>query len=261
MTGATSLAALARAVFVSSVLNDEFGTTSGAMSSAASIRSSSSRPPAIRPASRVRVSSTSVSRSSVRSVASRTRAASVLTVAQPAASRPTSVAVASPRCPGRRSGGATFDPPSAEVGREGRVDAADAPLERELLRGRDGDRILGGEVVLGSDGARGRHARDVGLDGLSNSIARGATMSRVASWPTFTSSGGSGRMSAPRIAVRATIRIPAAIARRGTSRRVKRVGLAARGSARGLTGRRALSASRRRGPRDRRWRAPGRRAR
>ena len=50
LIGATSAAALAFAAFVRSELNDEFGTTSGRMSSAASIRSESSRPPAIRPA-------------------------------------------------------------------------------------------------------------------------------------------------------------------------------------------------------------------
>jgi len=48
-------------------------------------------------------------------------------------------------------------------------------------------------------------------------MARGAMMSRVASWPWATSSGSSGRMSAPRIAASARIRIPAAIATRGMS--------------------------------------------
>ena len=93
-TGWTSAAAAARAVVVSGRLSDEFGTTSGSMSSAASIRSASSSPPAIRPDRRVRVSSTSVSRSSVRSLASRTRAASVRTTAHRAASRPTRVVFA-----------------------------------------------------------------------------------------------------------------------------------------------------------------------
>ena len=59
-------------------------------------------------------------------------------------------------------------------------------------------------------------------DVLTKSTARGATMSRVASWPTVASRGASGRMSAPRMAVRARIRIPAAIATRGMSWREKR---------------------------------------
>ena len=51
LTGSTSSAALALAAFVSSALNVEFGTTNGLMSSPASIRSASSRSPAISPAS------------------------------------------------------------------------------------------------------------------------------------------------------------------------------------------------------------------
>ena len=89
-TGSTASAARSRAWAVSSSLNEELGTRSGLISSAASIRSASSRPPAIRPDSRLRASATSLSRSSVRSVASRTRAASVRTTAQRAASSPTS---------------------------------------------------------------------------------------------------------------------------------------------------------------------------
>ena len=85
-------------------LNDEFGTRSGLISSAASIRSASSRPPAIRPDRPVLASATWVSRSSVRSVASRTRAASVRTAAHRAASSPISVFVRGlPGARGRRS--------------------------------------------------------------------------------------------------------------------------------------------------------------
>ncbi len=65
-------------------------------------------------------------------------------------------------------------------------------------------------------------------DSLTKSTARGATTSRVASWPTVASSGASGRMSAPRTAVMARIRIPAAIATRGTSLRVKRADVSER---------------------------------
>ena len=103
-TGVTASAARSRAWAVSSALNDELGTTSGLISSAASIRSASSRPPAIRPDNRLRLSATSVSRSSVRSVASRTRAASVRTTAHREASSPTKVF----RDPLDRSGIAAF---------------------------------------------------------------------------------------------------------------------------------------------------------
>ena len=104
LIGATSAAALAFAALVRSELNDEFGTTSGRMSSAASIRSASSRSPAIRPANSLRRTATSESRSGVRNVASRIRAASVLTSAQRAASSPTSVS----RALGVRPGTAFF---------------------------------------------------------------------------------------------------------------------------------------------------------
>ena len=94
MTGSTPASAASRAVSVAIALNDEFGTTSGSMSSAASIRSASVRSPPIRPARRVRAWATSVSRSSVRSVASRTRAASPETTGQRSLLSPTSVEVA-----------------------------------------------------------------------------------------------------------------------------------------------------------------------
>ena len=93
-TGTTASAALSLAVSQSGWLNEELGTISGEMSSAASIRSASSSPPAIRPARRPRVSATAESRSSVRRVASRIRADSVRTAAQRAASRPARVALA-----------------------------------------------------------------------------------------------------------------------------------------------------------------------
>src|SRR5262245_39491392 len=63
---------------------------------------------------------------------------------------------------------------------------------------------------------------------LSKSAARGATMSRVASWPSLTMSGGSDRRSAPRIAASARMRTPAAIARRGISWRVNRAEVSVR---------------------------------
>ena len=124
-TGTTASAALARAVVVRSSLNDEFGTTSGLMSSAASIRSASSRPPAISPARRVRVSATSVSRSSVRSVASRIRADSVRTAAQRAASSAISVFCA----PSERPGTATS---SSDVRLSGLRSAENVVSTREI---------------------------------------------------------------------------------------------------------------------------------
>ena len=65
------------------------------MRSAASIRSASLRPPAIRPASRDRASGTSLSRSSVLSVASRMRCASRRTSGQRLGSSPTNVVMES----------------------------------------------------------------------------------------------------------------------------------------------------------------------
>ncbi len=187
------------------------------MSSAASIRCASSRPPAIRPARRVRVSSTSVSRSSVRSVASSTRAASVRTAAQPAASSPTSVVLEG----SDRSGTAVWRSdlrPSALMSAENVVSilatrfskatcwAAAMAIAFSVVKS-----YCGGTAALAASCAA------VVWSVLSKSSARGATMSRVASWPSATLSGGSGRMSAPRIAASARIRIPAAIARRGMS--------------------------------------------
>ena len=148
--------AIARQRVVFSGLNDEFGTTSGLISSAASIRSDSSSPPAMRPESWFRASATAVSRSSVRSVASRTRAASVRTAAQRAASSPTRVGASPIR--EARNGRLEQRRPlvGGQVGRERGVDPIDAPLEGELLLLGDRDRVLAREVVLRLDGrARG----------------------------------------------------------------------------------------------------------
>ena len=114
----------------------------------------------------------------------------------------------------------------------------------------------------GGDRGAGGLAGGIGLELCSRSrAARGATMSRVASWPSATWSGASGRMSAPRIAARARIRIPAAIARRGTSARVNRFGVSIRWVSMAGSSGSGLSGSRRRARRGPRPRAPGRRAR
>ena len=206
---------------MSSSLNDEFGTSSGLISSAASIRSASSRPPAIRPDRRLRASATSLSRSSVRSVASRTRAASVRTTAQRAASSPTSVFRAA------------LDRSEIAVSRSVAWLAADRLAEKvvSICRTRRSKATCCSAAIAmafsvvksycGSTAARAAACASVVWTSLSKSMARGATMSRGARSPTATWSGCWGRMSAPRIAASATIRIAAAIARREASRRVK----------------------------------------
>ena len=147
----TAAARRSRSCSVSSASNDEFGTTSGLMSSAASARSGASRPPAIKPARRVRVSATSVSSNCVRNRESSTRADSVRTIAHRPGSRPPSVAF--PSSP--RSGDRGLEQRRAllvrQLGGEGGVDPGDPSLERLLLFGRDGGGVLGREVVLGID--------------------------------------------------------------------------------------------------------------
>ena len=159
-----------------------------------------------------------------------------------------------PRGRGRRSRAGLLPASGDEVGRERRVDPRRRGCsKRELLGGRDRDRVLGREVVLERDrGARGRPRR-VGLDlALEVDRARARRCRAVASWPSAASSGCSGRMSAPRIAASARIRIPAAIdqardvAAREAGRGVDRAGSAWSGH------RMALSGSRRRGRRGRR---------
>ena len=81
-TGATAAARRSRSCCVRSAENELFGTSSGAMSSAARVRSPSVSCPAICDESRWRAWATSVSRSSVRSVTSSTRVASVRTGVQ-----------------------------------------------------------------------------------------------------------------------------------------------------------------------------------
>ena len=78
-----------------------------------------------------------------------------------------------------------------ELGRERRVDPVDAALEGELLRGGDGDRVLGREVVLERDGGARRPSRAASVwTSLSKSTARGATMSRVRELAGLTTSSG-----------------------------------------------------------------------
>ena len=133
---------------VSVWLNDEFGTISGRMISAASMRSTSSRSPPIRPAMVARVSATSVSRSSVRSVASRTRAASVRTAAQRGASNFCRVAWAVSLSPGiavsRRAVRSSADRSVANAVSTRRTRSR----ERIRLLVGDGDGVLGREVEL-----------------------------------------------------------------------------------------------------------------
>ena len=107
----------------------------------------------------------------VRSVASRIRAASVLTSAHRAAFRPTSVSrgrrrqvrygVLQQRC-------STL---VAEVGRERRVDRRDPRLEGDLLVGRDPDRVVRRERVLRRDGVLRRETCRIGL-GLADEVDR-----------------------------------------------------------------------------------------
>ena len=201
----------------------------------------------------VRVSATSVSRSSVRRVASRTRAASVRTAAQRAASRPTSVA--------RGGVGQVRDGRleerlaalRAEVGRERRVDPGDPSVRRPSCCA--AAMAIAFSLVksyCGGTAARAAASRLVGLDvALEVDRARRHDVPRWPARPRRTWSGGSGRMSMPRMAVSARIRIAAAIARRGS--------VAAReavegGGPLGQHGRvigRRLSGSRRRGRPDR----------
>ena len=177
-------------------------------------RRASARPRrARRPSGRTaasRVSATSVSRSSVRSVASRTRAASVRTTAQRAASRPTQRRRApGPSGRGPRSGAGLLAPLGVTVG--ARTWCRLPATRRSKASCWAAAIAIAFSVVKsywnGDRGARRRPAPASVWTWLSKSSAFGATMSRVASWPTRASSGCSGRMSTPRIAARATIRI------------------------------------------------------
>jgi hypothetical protein len=69
------------------------------------------------------------------------------------------------------------------------VSIGDTASRRRLLVGGDRDRVLERERVLRRDGVRGRSAAASVWTSLTKSTARGATMSRVASWPDVASSG------------------------------------------------------------------------
>ena len=201
---------------------------SGLMSSAASIRWTSSRPPAIRPDSRLRVSSTAVSRSSVRSVPSRTRPASVRTAAQPPASSPINVL----RGPCERPGTAVSSSDARAAGVSSAVNVVSTRDTRDSNANCWASAMAiafsvvkvycGGTALLAAAWAAAVWTL------LSKSIARGARMSLVANSPTLASSACLGRMSAPRMAVMTRMRTPAAIASREASRRVNRVAVSAR---------------------------------
>ena len=158
MTGWTAARALAFSWSVSSWLNEELATTSGPISCAASARSLSSRPPAMSPASRVRVSGTSLSSSGARSSASRIRADSVRTTDQ----RPASIARRVAWAASVRPGTAAWSRParwSGVISAENAVSTrGDALLERDLLLVGERDGLLGGEVVDGRHVLDGRVA-------------------------------------------------------------------------------------------------------
>ena len=226
-----SAAAAARAVVVSGRLNDEFGTTSGSMSSAASIRSASSSPPAIRPDRRVRVSSTSVSRSSVRS----------RRVEDPRRLGPDGRPAARRR--GRRaSPSAGSDRSSTAVSSRafGPLSAIGRPRTRCRCRltrlskasccaAAIGDRVLGREVVLerhGGAGGRRAPGRSGPCSRSRSPWARRCRGSPAGPRPRRAA----GRAGCRRRGSRSArgSRIPAAMTRRGTSRRVNWVGVSIR---------------------------------
>ena len=169
-----------------SALNDELGTTSGR-----SARRRASAPPRrgrrpSGPTAGLRVSATSVSRSSVRWVASRTRAASVRTAAQRAASSADQRRAA--RCrsgPAAPVAGATCRPSGGQLGREGRVDRA-RPARSKASCWAAAIAIAFSVVksYCGGDRGAGRVARGRRSGRRSRSRGRaGATMSRGASSP------------------------------------------------------------------------------
>ena len=266
-TGSTASAARSRAWSVSSGLNDEFGTTSGLMSSRGEhpLGCRRGRRPSARPAG-------SASRRP------RCRAARCAAWrrgrARPRSGPPPSARRRAPTRVGLRRLGQVRDGRleqgrallGRQVGRERPCrPGATRSLEGELLLGGDGDRLLGGEVVLRLDGRRGRRRAPRSVrTSLSKSIARGATMSRGARSPAVDRSGSLGQDVGARGSRSATrIRMPGRDRRAATaSLRVKR---AMRRGALGQHGCRrrhgGLSGSRRRGRRGRRWRGPGRPAR
>ena len=221
-TGSTAAAAASRAPSVRAWSNDEFGTMSGEISSAASVRSTASRPPAILPASCVRVCATSVSRNSRSNVRWSTWPAWVRTSAQRAGSSATRVACAS----SDRSGIAT----SSNEARSSGVRSAPKAVSTRSTRvskavACSAAIAIAASVVYvywGGTASRASVRACSVRTSLSNVVARGAVMSVRAISPGVYWKVSSGRMSAPRIAVMTITRMPAATPRRVASLRVNR---------------------------------------
>ena len=250
MTGATSAAAASSAASVWVWLKDELATISGLMSSAESIRSASSRSAPIRPASWVRVTATWVSRSSVRRVASRTRAASVRSAVQRTSSRATSVSRA-----------VSVSPDTAISSRLARSSGVRAALNAVSTRRTRWSNAVACSAAMaiarsavksywGWTASRAVARACSVRTALSNSIARGATMSATATSPDWYETASSGSRSDARMAVRSRMRIDAAIPSRVASDRVNRDRVGVRAA--------SMVSGRRRARRDRIGRGPRR---